>query len=100
MRLLHGVERRAQGNPVLADHRDVIGDLLHLVQQVRGEEHRAAFVGDGADDGAEDVAADDKIEAGPRLVEPKHNSLDGYGRPGTRGCGGNPDALQSGTHRP
>ena len=86
MRLLHGVKRRAQGDPALADHRDVIGDLLHLVQQVRRKEHRAAFVGDGADDGAEDVAADDGIEAGRRLVE--HQQLgpirECYEEPGPR----------------
>ena len=47
----------------------MIGDLLHFVEQVRREQHGAAFVGDGPDDGAEDVAAHDGIEAGRRLVE-------------------------------
>ena len=51
------------------NHRDVIGDLLDFVEQVRREEHRAAFIGDGADDGAEDVAADDGIEAGRGFIE-------------------------------
>ena len=34
----------------------MIGYLLHLVQQVRREEHYAALIGDRANDGAEYVA--------------------------------------------
>ena len=69
VRFLDGVERRAQRDPAVADHRDVVGDPLHLLQQVRREEHRAAFMGDGAHDGFQDVAAHHGIEAGRRLVE-------------------------------
>src|SRR5207249_9736375 len=54
----------AEHDPAAADHRDVIGDLLHLLQQVGREQHGSPFTGDGANDGAEDVAADDRIEAG------------------------------------
>ncbi len=50
-------------------HRDVVGDLFYLVQEVGRKEHRAPFVGDGAHDGREDVTANDGIEAGRRLVE-------------------------------
>ena len=51
------------------DHRDVIGDLLHFLQQVRRKEHRAAFTGDGANDRAQNVAANDGIEAGRRFIQ-------------------------------
>ena len=60
---------RSRRSLPLVDHRDVIGDLLHLVQQVRRKEHRAAFIGDGANHGAENVAANDGIEAGRRFVQ-------------------------------
>ena len=53
VRFLDFAKRRAQRDGALMDHRDVIGDLLHFLQQVRRKEHRAAFIGDGAKDGAE-----------------------------------------------
>ncbi len=64
MRFPDVFERRAQHDLPPVDHRHVIGDLLHLFQQVRRKQDSAAFMGDGADDGAEYVAANDGIEAG------------------------------------
>ena len=40
-------ERCTQDDPALADHRDVIRDLFHFIQQVRREDDRSTFVGDG-----------------------------------------------------
>jgi len=62
-------ERRAQEDASLGDHDHVVGHLLHLVEEVRREELRAALVGDGAQHRGEDVAPHDRIEAGRRLVE-------------------------------
>src|SRR4051812_26752912 len=69
VRGLEAGERGALDDAALLDHRDVIRHLLHLVEQVRREQHGAPFVGDGAQDGAEDVAADDGVEPGRWLVE-------------------------------
>ena len=63
------VQRRAQRDRALMDHCDVISDLLHFLQPVRRKEHRATFIGDGAKDGAENVAANDGIEAGRRFIQ-------------------------------
>src|SRR5437660_1672973 len=63
------IDWRAQNDFAVVDHGDVIRNLLHFLQQVRREEHRAAFMGDGANDGAEDVAANDGVETGRRLVQ-------------------------------
>ena len=67
--LLDPIERIAEQDAARLDHRHLVGDALHFGQQVRREQHGAAFVGDRADDRAEDVAADDRIEAGRRLIE-------------------------------
>ena len=71
----------------------MVRDLLHLVQEVRGEEHGAALVRDGADDGVEDVAADDGVEAGGRLVQ--HQQLGPIGE-GDEQAGSGPLALGEG----
>src|SRR5207245_6193356 len=71
VRFLDLVQRRAQNDSALTDHRDVISDLLHFFQQVRREKHCAAFIGNGANDGTEDVAANDGIESGRRLIQPE-----------------------------
>ena len=47
----------------------MVRHALHLVQQVRGEEHCPTVLRNGADDGPEDVAADDRVEPRRRLVE-------------------------------
>src|SRR5207244_13657507 len=62
-------ERRAQHDPSLVDHRDVIGDLLHLLQQVRRKQNSATFMCDGADDRAEYIPANDWIETGRGFVQ-------------------------------
>ena len=64
VRLLDGVQRPAQSDLALADHRDVVGDPFHFLQQVRRKEHRATFVGDGANDGPEYVAPNHGVETG------------------------------------
>ena len=69
VRFFDGGQRSAQHDPAAVDHRHVIGDLFHFVQQVRREQHRSSFVGDGADDGAENVAPDDGIEPGRGFVQ-------------------------------
>ena len=69
MRFPDDIKRPAQDDFAFIDHRDVISDLLYFLQQVRREEHRAAFIGDCANDGTENVAAHDGIEPGRRFIQ-------------------------------
>ena len=69
MRVLDRAQRRTERDLPLTDHRHVIRDLLDFLEQMRREEHRASFIRDRANDRSEDVAADDRIEAGRWLVE-------------------------------
>ena len=79
----------AEDDPALVDHRHAVGHPLDLVEQVRREQHRAAFLGDRADDRPQDVAADDRVEARRRLVEHQQFGPMGQGReqPGPRPAG-------------
>ena len=52
----------------MIDDRDRVADLLHLVEQVRGEEHRPALGDEAADHAAELVDAG-RVEAVGRLVQ-------------------------------
>ena len=58
-------------DPALADHDEVVGDDLDLVQQVRGEQHGAAAVGVPAEQVAHPADAG-RVEAVGRLVEDQH----------------------------
>src|SRR5688572_16085630 len=84
----HLVERAAQRHAAVVDQRHVIRHPLHLFEQVRREDHGASVVSHGADDGIEDVAAHNDVEAGRRLVQ--NQQL------GTMGDGGHQASL--GTH--
>ena len=59
--------------------RHVVRHPLHLVEQVRREDHRAPVIGHGADDGIEDVAADHRVEAGGGLVQNQQLWTMGHG---------------------
>ena len=66
--------------PPLADDRDAIGDVLHLGEDVRGEEHRAARRRALAHEAVE-LLLDEGVETARRLVEdeelrPVHQRLD------------------------
>src|SRR5687768_8995448 len=63
------IELAGEENAAPLEHRHTVGNPFDFVQQVRGEEDRAAFVGNGANDRAEDVAADDGVQAAGGLVE-------------------------------
>ena len=67
-------------DPPLADHDDVVGDDLDLVEQVRGEQHRAAVVGIAAQQVAHPADAG-RVEPVRRLVEDEHGGL------ADEGCG-------------
>ena len=54
--------------PALADQADPIGDVLHLGQDVRGEEDRAAALG-GLGDQLVERLLHERVEAARRLVE-------------------------------
>jgi len=56
-------------DPALVDDRYVVGHSLDLVEQMRREQHGPAFVGDRADDRAQNVAPHERIETGRGLVE-------------------------------
>ena len=58
-------------DPALADHDEVVGDDLDLVQQVRGEQHGAAPVGVAAEQVAHPADAG-RVEPVGRLVEDQH----------------------------
>ena len=58
-------------DPAVADHDQVVGDDLDLVQQVRGEQHGAALVGVAAEQVAHPADAG-RVEAVGRLVEDQH----------------------------
>ena len=55
----------------VADHDDVVGDDLDLVQQVRGQQHGAAVVGEAAEQVAHPADAG-RVEAVGGLVEDQH----------------------------
>src|SRR5262245_30434328 len=55
-------------DPALVEDRDPIGEMIRLVQVLRGEEDRDAARGETADD-LPYVAAGARVEAGGRLVE-------------------------------
>src|SRR5262245_35655303 len=63
------VELACEQDVAAFEHGHAIGNAFDLVEQVRGEEHCAAFFGDGSDDGAQNVAADDGVESAGGLVE-------------------------------
>ena len=65
------VEWRAQDDLARVNHGDVIGDALDFVKQVGREDNRAAFVGDSANDGAENILANDGIETGGWFIKQK-----------------------------
>jgi hypothetical protein len=47
---------------------DPVGELIGLVEVLRGEQYRSAFGGEGSDD-VPDLVAAARVEAGGRLVE-------------------------------
>src|SRR2546430_364755 len=67
VRFLDVAQRCTQNDRAVADHCDVIRDLLHFIQQMRREQHRASFIRDRANDSAENVAPNDGIETRRRL---------------------------------
>ena len=95
VRVLDVVERAAEDDPPAIDQRDAVGHALDLVEQVRREEDRSPFLGDRADDRAEDVAADDRVEAARRLVE--HEQFRPVGQ-GEHQAGARPLALREVLH--
>ena len=62
------VEGSGEDDFSVDDHGELVGDAFDFFEEVGGEEDGAAFVGHGADDGGEDVAADDGVEAGGGFV--------------------------------
>ena len=62
----------------VAQHRDAIGDLVDLVEEVGDEQDRDAVVAQAADDGEEplDLVA---VEARGRFVEDQHPRIDHHG---------------------
>src|SRR5262249_52804844 len=62
--LLDVIQRVAEDDPPRLDHGNAVRDALDLPEQVGGEEHGAALLGNRADDRAQDVTADDRVEAG------------------------------------
>ena len=54
--------------PPFFDDRDAVDESLHLVEFVRGEEHRAAL-GDGLPDQVLELVLQQRIQAGGRFVE-------------------------------
>jgi len=69
VRLFDFVHRRSKDQPALMDDGHLIGYALDLVEQVGGKYDRPTFVGNRADDGSQNVAPYDRIEAGGRFVE-------------------------------
>ena len=61
-------ERALHDDAAVIDDRDRVADLLHLVEQVRGEQHRAAFRDEAADHAPELVDAG-RVEPVGRLVQ-------------------------------
>ena len=61
------------------DHRDPVGQLVGLVEVVRGEEHRGA-AGSQLADGVPDLAAAARVEAGGGLVEEEHLGREDHAR--------------------
>src|SRR6202171_3844926 len=61
-------ERPAIGEPALDEDSDAVADRLDVGEDVRGEEHRAAFLAELQDQVAH-VLATDRIQAAHRLVE-------------------------------
>src|SRR6187399_3191194 len=58
----HVVEHAAQRHAAILDHRDVVRHPLDLVEQMRREDHRATVVGNGTNDGIENVTTNHGIE--------------------------------------
>ena len=72
-------------DPAVADHDEVVGDHLDLVQQVRREQHGAALVGVVAEQVAHPADAG-RVESVGRLVEDQHLRVADQ-------RGGDPEAL-------
>ena len=64
-------ERAVHEDPALVEDRDPVGELLGLVEVLRGEQDRGAAVGELAD-GLPHLQASLRVEAGGRLVEEDH----------------------------
>ena len=79
--LLHEVDAQQLRGEVLADepavaqHRDAVADLVHLVEEVRDEQDRDAALLELADD-AEELGHLVEVEARGRLVEDEHPDVD------------------------
>ncbi len=76
----HIVEHAAQRHAALVHQGHVVRHSLHLIEQVRREDHRAPVVGHGAHDGIEDVTAHDSIEARGGLVQNQELGTMGHRR--------------------
>ena len=64
-------ERAVHEDPALVEDRDPVGELLRLVEVLRGEQDRGAAAGEVAD-GLPHLEATLRVEAGRRLVEEDH----------------------------
>ena len=88
--------RRALGDhPPAVDHRDPVGELVGLLEVLRGQQHRGA-VGDQRADRRPDLVAAARVQPGGRLVEEQHRRARGSGRPRGRAAG----ASRRSTARP
>ena len=62
------IGRAGHDEPAGVDHHDVVAHLLHVVEQVRGHQHRDAERAEAGDE-REHLLAAERVEAGGRLVE-------------------------------
>ena len=67
-KLLEFGEGAVHDDPTLVQDRDPVGELLSLVQILRGEQHRGAVLGEFLD-GLPHLDARLRVEAGGRFVE-------------------------------
>jgi hypothetical protein len=86
---MHGanlVDRPLNGHPALVHHRDVIAHALHLIEQMRGEDHGATVFDDRAHDRVQDVLANHHVEPAGGFIEYEQirTMRDGHDQPGLR----------------
>ena len=63
------VDRAGELDPRLREDDEVIADPLEVGDDVRGEDHRHAGLGDGLHHRLQELAAGERVERGDRLVE-------------------------------
>src|SRR5262245_3231106 len=62
MSFLDFVHGRSEDQPSAMDDCYLVGDALDLVKQVRRKQDGPAFIGNCADNGAENIPANDRVE--------------------------------------